>query len=155
MKNKRQDAWTKDEDLYLAEKVLRYIREGKTQLEAFQEVAIELNRTPAACGFRWNATIRKDYLEAVELAKNSRNNTSIPNEVNTTDLSQLINLLENMKSYYEERETYLTEPIERIQLLEQENQAIKEKCEKILHLVNEYKSLTKKLELITKDLSLN
>lgn len=34
----RQDAWTKDEDLLLAEVVLRHIREGSTQLKAFEEV---------------------------------------------------------------------------------------------------------------------
>lgn len=34
----RQDAWTQDEDLLLAEVVLRHIREGGTQLSAFEEV---------------------------------------------------------------------------------------------------------------------
>ena len=34
----RQDAWSQDEDLLLAEVVLRYIREGGTQLQAFEEV---------------------------------------------------------------------------------------------------------------------
>ncbi|MFD1849156.1 RsfA family transcriptional regulator [Oceanobacillus bengalensis] len=72
MNETRQDAWTKDEDIILAETVLRYIREGKTQLEAFKEVASELSRTPAACGFRWNATIRKQYHDAIQLAKEER-----------------------------------------------------------------------------------
>lgn len=48
----RQDAWTQDEDMYLAEVVLRYIREGGTQLAAFEEVGRKLSRTSAACGFR-------------------------------------------------------------------------------------------------------
>ena len=47
----RQDAWTKDEDLLLAEVVLRHIREGSTQLKAFEEVGQKLNRTPAAWWF--------------------------------------------------------------------------------------------------------
>jgi RsfA family transcription factor len=34
----RQDAWTQDEDILLAEVVLRHIREGGTQLSAFEEV---------------------------------------------------------------------------------------------------------------------
>ena len=38
MTSVRQDAWTKDEDLLLAEVVLRHIREGSTQLKAFEEV---------------------------------------------------------------------------------------------------------------------
>lgn len=68
----RQDAWTKDEDIILAETVLRYIREGKTQLEAFKEVAKQLSRTSAACGFRWNASIRKQYQDAIDFAKEER-----------------------------------------------------------------------------------
>lgn len=38
MATTRQDAWTDDEDLLLAEVVLRHIREGGTQLSAFKEV---------------------------------------------------------------------------------------------------------------------
>ena len=38
----RQDAWTQDEDLLLAEVVLRHIREGGTQLQAFEEVGKEI-----------------------------------------------------------------------------------------------------------------
>ncbi|RAK17320.1 prespore-specific regulator [Anoxybacillus vitaminiphilus] len=68
----RQDAWTHEDDLLLAETVLRYIREGGTQLKAFEEVGDKLNRTAAACGFRWNAEIRKRYVEAIELAKKQR-----------------------------------------------------------------------------------
>ncbi|MCZ0755539.1 RsfA family transcriptional regulator [Anoxybacillus sp. J5B_2022] len=72
MTNVRQDAWTQDEDLLLAEVVLRHIREGGTQLQAFEEVGRRLSRTAAACGFRWNSYIRKQYKEAIELAKKQR-----------------------------------------------------------------------------------
>src|SRR5690625_2683189 len=72
MNRPRQDAWTKDEDLLLAEIVLRHIRNGKTQLQAFKQAGKALSRTPAACGFRWNATIRKKHIEAINLAKDSR-----------------------------------------------------------------------------------
>ncbi|UOQ43144.1 RsfA family transcriptional regulator [Halobacillus salinarum] len=68
----RQDAWKEEEDTLLADTVLRYIREGKTQLEAFQEVADRLRRTPAACGFRWNATVRKQYHSEIQEAKLNR-----------------------------------------------------------------------------------
>ncbi|MGP4059707.1 RsfA family transcriptional regulator [Halobacillus litoralis] len=71
----RQDAWKEEEDVLLAKTVLKYIREGKTQLEAFQEVADKLQRTPAACGFRWNATVRKEYQKEIQEAKNSRKAT--------------------------------------------------------------------------------
>ncbi len=68
----RQDAWSTDEDLILAEVVLRHIREGSTQLAAFEEVGDRLSRTSAACGFRWNSTIRKKYESAILLAKKQR-----------------------------------------------------------------------------------
>jgi prespore-specific regulator len=68
----RQDAWTQDEDLLLAEIVLRAIREGGTQLLAFDEVGKQLSRTSAACGFRWNSYVRKQYKSGIELAKKQR-----------------------------------------------------------------------------------
>ncbi|GGL40836.1 RsfA family transcriptional regulator [Sporolactobacillus putidus] len=68
----RQDAWSHEDDLLLAETVLRHIREGSTQLDAFEEVGDRLNRTGAACGFRWNAIVRKKYEQAIEIAKKQR-----------------------------------------------------------------------------------
>lgn len=70
----RQDAWTKEDDLLLAETVLRHIRSGSTQIKAFDEVGDALNRTSAACGFRWNAEVRPNYEDAVQLAKNNGKN---------------------------------------------------------------------------------
>lgn len=68
----RQDAWSQDEDLLLAEVVLRHIREGSTQLQAFEEVGRQLTRTSAACGFRWNSFVRKQYKSGIDLAKKQR-----------------------------------------------------------------------------------
>ncbi|HDX9579362.1 TPA: RsfA family transcriptional regulator [Bacillus pseudomycoides] len=68
----RQDAWTEEDDLLLAETVLRHVREGSTQLNAFEEVGDKLNRTSAACGFRWNAVVRYSYGQALQLAKKNR-----------------------------------------------------------------------------------
>ncbi|MCH4569557.1 RsfA family transcriptional regulator [Bacillus sp. ES1-5] len=68
----RQDAWTKEDDLLLAETVLRHIRSGSTQIKAFDEVGDTLNRTSAACGFRWNAEVRPNYEDAVQFAKKQR-----------------------------------------------------------------------------------
>ncbi len=72
MSQTRQDAWSQDEDLLLAEVVLRHIREGGTQLQAFEEVGKQLSRTAAACGFRWNSYVRKKYKSGIELAKKQR-----------------------------------------------------------------------------------
>lgn len=68
----RQDAWTEEDDLLLAETVLRHVREGSTQLNAFEEVGDKLNRTSAACGFRWNAVVRYSYEQALQIAKKYR-----------------------------------------------------------------------------------
>jgi prespore-specific regulator len=68
----RQDAWSEENDLLLAETVLRHVREGSTQLNAFEEVGDKLNRTSAACGFRWNAVVRHQYEKALDLAKKQR-----------------------------------------------------------------------------------
>ncbi|MCA1053405.1 RsfA family transcriptional regulator [Rossellomorea aquimaris] len=72
MSSNRQDAWSQDEDVILAEVVLRHIREGGTQLKAFEEVGRKLSRTSAACGFRWNSFVRKQYKSGIELAKKQR-----------------------------------------------------------------------------------
>ncbi|WP_051271071.1 precorrin-3B C(17)-methyltransferase [Shimazuella kribbensis] len=69
---KRQDAWSSEDDMILAEVTLRHIRDGGTQLSAFEEVAERLGRTPAACGFRWNSTVRKNYDAAIQVAKTER-----------------------------------------------------------------------------------
>lgn len=68
----RQDAWRPDDDLMLAEVTLRHIREGSTQLSAFEEVGERIGRTSAACGFRWNSFVRKQYEEAIQIAKQQR-----------------------------------------------------------------------------------
>lgn len=68
----RQDAWLQENDELLAEAVIRHVKEGSTQLNAFEEVGDLLNRTAAACGFRWNAVVRKMYEEQLAAAKKER-----------------------------------------------------------------------------------
>ncbi|MFC0188054.1 RsfA family transcriptional regulator [Fictibacillus aquaticus] len=72
MSKLRQDAWSEEDDLLLAETVLRHVREGSTQLHAFEEVGDKLERTSAAVGFRWNAIVRKRYEQALKIAKKQR-----------------------------------------------------------------------------------
>ncbi|MCP3026221.1 RsfA family transcriptional regulator [Halobacillus sp. A5] len=101
----RQDAWKKEEDELLADTVLQYIREGHTQLEAFQEVARQLNRTPAACGFRWNATVRKNYQKDIRQAKQERTQhrhaltTSALSKNTSISLDDAILFLKEMKQH--------------------------------------------------------
>ena len=68
----RLDAWMQENDELLAELVLRHVREGSTQLNAFEEAGDELNRTAAACGFRWNAVVRHQYETELKEAKKER-----------------------------------------------------------------------------------
>jgi prespore-specific regulator len=68
----RQDAWTEENDLLLAETVLRHVREGSTQLNAFEEVGDKLDRTSAACGFRWNSVVRHQYEQALVISRKQR-----------------------------------------------------------------------------------
>lgn len=131
----RQDAWTKDEDVILAETVLQYIREEKTQLEAFKEVATQLSRTSAACGFRWNATIRKQYYNAIQLAKDERKENSqnrawdderpkIKQEQDAID--RAISLLKKLKFNSTEQAGLTKEELEHaVLLLEKENKRLK------------------------------
>ncbi|GGB45066.1 RsfA family transcriptional regulator [Virgibacillus dakarensis] len=135
MEATRQDAWTKDEDVILAETVIRYIREGQTQLEAFKDVAAQLSRTSAACGFRWNATIRKNYQDAIQRAKEERKQAGRKKawtyvqqrenaEKNTIDTA--ISLLEKMKlNYSVENQLTQKEQEKIITHLEKENETLK------------------------------
>lgn len=85
MINSRHDSWTSDNDLLLARIVLQNIRSGGTQLAAFKEVAKQLARTPAACGFRWNSYVRKQYEKEIQQAKQNR---KIGNNISPSQLKK-------------------------------------------------------------------
>jgi prespore-specific regulator len=72
LRTMRQDAWTAEDDAILAEVVLKHIRDGSTQLAGFNEASRRLGRTAAACGFRWNACVRKQFRPQIEEAKEDR-----------------------------------------------------------------------------------
>lgn len=91
----RQDAWSHEDDLLLAETVLRHIREGSTQLNAFEEVGDHLNRTSAACGFRWNAEVRDKYDHAIDLAKRQRKEKKRAVAVAVPTQKQSVNQIEH------------------------------------------------------------
>ncbi|MDA2067910.1 RsfA family transcriptional regulator [Bacillus cereus] len=123
----RQDSWTNDNDLLLASTVLQNIRNGGTQLSAFKEVAKLLNRTPAACGFRWNSYVRKQYQEEIKQAKQNRkmgNNISPSQQKKETNslsmtLDDIILFLQNYKKTNE-----FTNLQSQIKNLEVENQSL-------------------------------
>ena len=146
MSKPRQDAWTKDEDILLAEIVLQHIRDGKTQLEAFKQAAEALSRTPAACGFRWNATIRKKYTEAINLAKKSRKQTlkaATVNEVEQQTIESAISMLERMKENVARNQYHvdMEEQQNLIIQLQEENERLKMEIKRYQEAWSEMKNL--------------
>ncbi|PFD41480.1 RsfA family transcriptional regulator [Bacillus cereus] len=123
----RQDSWTNDNDLFLASIVLQNIRNGGTQLAAFKEVAKQLARTPAACGFRWNSYVRKQYEEEIQQAKQNQkvgnNISSSQPEKETNSLSMTLDdIILFLQNYKEMNE--LTNLQNQIEYLEAENQSL-------------------------------
>ncbi|MHC0037276.1 RsfA family transcriptional regulator [Pseudoneobacillus sp. C159] len=167
MSSTRQDAWNQDEDLLLAEVVLRHIREGSTQLQAFEEVGKQLSRTSAACGFRWNSYVRKQYKSGIEIAKKQRKELKKPlnSLVETTDDLEVTQeapkiepsthefnitfkqVLEYLTLLYERAENYQLESEEK----KKQHNNIKELEKKIYHLAAENEKLTLELKTIEND----
>ncbi|MDY0396292.1 RsfA family transcriptional regulator [Virgibacillus halophilus] len=151
MNTTRQDAWSKEEDAVLTNTVLEYIRIGNTQLEAFKKVASELSRTPAACGFRWNATLRKECAEAIQDAKEDRKKgnkpreplSGLPEKVASDQIESTISFLEKMKTGFllssgeEQRKQQM-----QIETLRKENENLKRKAERLRkHLAGDRESM--------------
>ncbi|MFS1519590.1 RsfA family transcriptional regulator [Bacillus sp. SCS-151] len=141
---KRQDAWKQDEDLLLAEVVLRHIREGGTQLSAFEEVGKRLSRTASACGFRWNSFVRKQYKTGIELAKKQRkeknNSKSLEDKAEVRHIEQK-NSVERLN---------ISNVINYLQLLEGQSQRyedIAQENEELVHRINQLESKLKELEV--------
>lgn len=160
----RQDAWTQDEDVLLAEVVLRHIREGSTQLNSFEEVGKNLSRTAAACGFRWNSHVRKQYKSGIELAKIQRKeNKKLPliekEEVVSTvtetsvDIPQL--QLTNSTITMQDVVQYLTRVAEQTLNDSRDRQLITQEYDKLLRenekLKNDNKKLFEKLSSVEDD----
>src|SRR5699024_8189832 len=123
----------KEEDMKLAEIVLQHIRNGKTQLEAFKQAGEKLSRSSAACGFRWNATIRKHHSEAVELAKSQRKQhnveeTKMENVKEEKTIESVIFLLEKFRDQTSFDKRYNSQHMEKvIERLKKENKFLKQK----------------------------
>ena len=161
MTNLRQDAWTKDEDAILAEVTLRHIREGSTQLVAFEEVGEKLSRTPAACGFRWNSLIRKQYEKAISEAKKvrkDRNKRKVKPQVSLAEENIILQKNDNESSYQSKKPLTLNEIILFLQHLQSEvpsaknlEEENKELLSRLQHLKKENGSLKNKLSKVNKE----
>jgi predicted nuclease with TOPRIM domain len=163
MTTTRQDAWSHDEDLLLAEVVLRHIREGATQLAAFEEVGRKLSRTAAACGFRWNSHVRKQYKTGIEVAKKQRKelrtvpqkeeepiNEPVSQEESKKPSAQSKNTIKDLISFLQQYEEAPS-----MQEIQQENRQltgkIKELEGEVAKLQHEKESLINNLEVIEED----
>jgi len=163
----RQDAWSNDEDLLLAEVVLRHIREGGTQLQAFEEVGKQLSRTAAACGFRWNSYVRKQYKSGIELAKKQRKelrkqaqvvedekivemqSESTPQESNATwrpniSFDELVGFFKEMYEQFEKS----NEQLEKLKEYEEKAQELEKRNE---YLAAENEKLSKEFQIVEQD----
>lgn len=138
----RQDTWSEKEDLLLAETILRFIREGKTQLEAFEEVSEKLNRTTAACGFRWNSVVRKYYKNEIEEAKRYRRDKKIKKGAITS-----VSIMKKSKPKKEEINISFPDVLNYLQELYEKSEQRNENEEVVKDYKERIRSLEEKLSL--------
>lgn len=120
----RSDAWTPEDDKRLADLVLNHIRTGSTQLKAFEEAANLLGRTAAACGYRWNGVVRREYRDQIEKAKAARKKaSSAPVDITTApsatkptvaettsdSMQDVLYFLQTYDAQYQKLRAYLTQ----------------------------------------------
>ena len=85
MSKLRQNAWSVEEDTFLKESIINHILDNSTQIEAFKFVGEKLNRTPSACGFRWNSVVRKGCVEEIKTARLQAQNSVKGSPVNSNN----------------------------------------------------------------------
>jgi len=98
VEKRRKDQWTPKDDERLAEIVIQYVQNGKTQLEAFEQAAQVLQRTKQACGFRWNKTLRMQYSHILENVKKR------PKQVMRSHLKLALTNFEELSEAYNDLE---------------------------------------------------
>ncbi|WP_461201703.1 RsfA family transcriptional regulator [Anoxybacillus sp. TBDG-1] len=145
----RQDAWTEEEDILLAETVLAFVKEGSTQLRAFEEVGRKLSRTAAACGFRWNAYVRKQYEEALELAKQQRKKKKDPQsperDVTLQDVISFLQTLQQRGEGQQEIERLRNQVFtlqKEKEELEKQLQAVQQEYQAVMHILERARQLS-------------
>jgi|SRR5690625_3621857 len=148
----RQDAWSHEDDLLLAETVLRHIREGSTQLNAFEEVGDKLNRTAAACGFRWNAEVRQNYEKAIDLAKRQRKKRKKLEKSNMSPVKTKPETVTHTPTYETEELPSIDSIIYQLQQYKQLNQQNQVNSNKVAELTEENKRLNEENESLRQEL---
>jgi len=64
--------WSIEEDTYLADTILRYVREGRTLSDAIEIVAENTGRTVSATNYRWYAVVKERYKDELQEALRER-----------------------------------------------------------------------------------
>ena len=139
--------WTEEEDQLLAETVLLSVREGGNQLDAFQEVAEKIKRTPGACGFRWNAVVRKREADAFQEAKKERVENQLKRKRKPSiSINDVIRQLKEFEAEYlstrtrlSELEKRLAEKEKKLQVAEAEHSRLTEEWDAFESFQNEIK----------------
>ncbi|MGY4690440.1 RsfA family transcriptional regulator [Salibacterium sp. K-3] len=140
--NVRQDAWSDRDDRFLADTILQHIRKGSTQLNAFDEAGDALDRTSAACGFRWNAIVRAKYKDEIKTAKRERKQylrhsartavSNVKNRTEPSEVSSVESIIEALAELEKQLESSLTETTgETITRLESRNRELQEEIDRI------------------------
>lgn len=122
--------WSEEEDQLLADKVIQYARKGRSQLEAFKDVAEGINRTPAACGYRWNAKLRNGFQKDLQQAKKvehsappSNQSANQKQEVPENTLQSALQLLKWLDDY----RIHSLQDVRELGGLQEENKQLREK----------------------------
>jgi prespore-specific regulator len=135
----RGRSWTTEEDRILTEEVLAAVRQGQSQLEAFERVGQRIGRTAGACGFRWNAVLRKREMQAFQDAKRERVTKQLKRYRSSGDsLKKAIRSLREMDQWYREDQQKLDQ-LERLR--RQRESRLKELKERHARLKEEWDSI--------------
>lgn len=143
----RSDGWLPYEDARLAEIVIEYIRTGKTQLQAFDAIAEVVGRTSAACGFRWNSQVRKQFEDSIKQAKKERKTATMHKTVSVKAVEEesqpssfaiedVIRLLTDMKREYKIMESEVHRLKKILQENNEEMHALKTQNEELIKKMN-------------------
>lgn len=142
----RSDKWTKEHDEFLKETVLSHLKEGKTQMFAFEAAADELQRTKAACQFRFNSTLRphlKDEMEQIKQnnLKQQKEKTTIKDLTVTQQAPQ-----ESQLQLESSKQISLETVLEDLKYLVSREKKLEEENERLLNENKQLKNLINKLE---------
>lgn len=152
--NLQGDIWTGDDDVLLAEMVLRFVREGKTVMDACREMerVTDGRRTASASKFRWFTKLVDQYNAGYELAKQDGKKAKDAKKRKVNKGERFEEILENVLQKTEEAEKEI-EPDDFIVLAkkfkEQQNKKIQENSSH----EKELKQLRKNNEKLEKELA--